>query len=240
MKNGRKKEPKRISAIVVAAGEGRRFGGREPKQWAMLCGQPVVYWSILQFERHPLVDEIVLVVDATHRAKARTLIKNEFTKVTALISGGKSRAASVRRGLARVAPDAEMILVHDGVRPLFEDDLVNRLVAALVTYEAAVPVMLVGETLKRLAGITEVESTVDRKGVATAKTPQAFRAEVIRQAHKQAQKDHFEATDDSVLVERMGLTVGVVLTTYPNIKITLPEDLALAQAIMTVQGVRPG
>jgi len=237
MAKNKRKEAKRVSAIVVAAGEGRRFGGREPKQWTILCGRPIVYWSVMRFERDPLVDEIVLVVDATHRAKARTLMTNEFTKVGALVSGGKSRAASVRRGLARVAPDAEVILVHDGVRPLFEDDLITRLVAALVTYEAAVPVTLVGETLKRLSG-TEVESTVDRKGIATAKTPQAFRAEVIRQAHLQAQKDRFEATDDSVLVERMGLTVGVVLTNAPNIKITLPEDLALAQAIMAAQGVR--
>jgi len=236
----KRKEAKRVSAVVVAAGEGRRFGGREPKQWANLCGRPVVYWSVMRFERNPLVDEIVLVVDATHRAKARTLIKNEFTKVSALVSGGKSRAVSVRRGLAQVSKDAEVILVHDGVRPFFEDDLINRLAAVLVTYEAAVPVTLVGETLKRLSGTSEIESTVDRKGMATAKTPQAFRAEVIRQAHLQAQKDRFEATDDSVLVERMGLTVGVALTNYPNIKITLPEDLALAQAIMIAQGVRTG
>ena len=230
----KKKGHGHVAAIVVAAGEGRRFGGRTPKQWAELAGQPVLFWAVSHFDRHPLVDEIVLVIDSAHRTKARALVKKESTKMTAIVSGGKSRAASVRRGLKKVSPETEIILIHDGARPLFETDLIDRLIAVLDNYEAAVPVALVGETLKRLTGKT-VESTVDRKGIAGAKTPQAFRADVIRQAHLLATKDRFEATDDSVLVERMGLTVGVVHTTYPNFKITLPDDLFLAQALLAAQ-----
>lgn len=235
----KKKRVGRVAALVIAAGEGKRFSSRVPKQWSDLAGRPLVYWALSRFERHPLVNEIVLVVDSTRRAKARALVKKEFTKVTAIVSGGKTRAASVRRGLEKTSPDTEVMLIHDGVRPLFEDDLVDRLVAALDVYEAAVPVTLVGETLKRLSGAA-VESTVDRKGIATAKTPQAFRADVIRQAHLLAQKERFEGTDDSVLVERMGLTVGAVQTTFPNIKITLPEDLLLAQALIAAQKDWPG
>lgn len=224
-------KPGRVAAIVVAAGEGRRFGGRSPKQWVALGGRSLAYWALSAFQQHPQIGEIVFVIDADHRARARTLVKKHFPKVTAITSGGNSRAASVRRGLKKVSPRAEIILIHDGVRPLFEDDLIDRLIGALEAYEAAVPVQLVGETLKRLSG-TAVEQTVDRKGIAAAKTPQAFRAAVIRQAHALAKNERFEATDDSVLVERMGLAVGVVHTVYPNIKITLPEDLLLAEALI--------
>lgn len=231
----RKRGPGHVAAVVVAAGEGKRFGGRLPKQWSDLAGRPVLAWAISHFQRHPLVNEIVLVIDSAHRTKARTLVKKEFGKITAIVSGGKSRAASVRHGLKKVSPETEIVLIHDGARPLFESNLIDRLIAALENYEAAVPVALVGETLKRLAGET-VESTVDRKGIASAKTPQAFRADVIRQAHLLAAKDRFEATDDTVLVERIGLAVGVVHTTYPNFKITLPEDIFLAQAVLAAQG----
>jgi len=227
-----------ISAIVVAAGEGRRFHSSTPKQWVELAGRPLAFWALSAFERNPLVDEIVLVVDAEHRARARSLVNREFSKVAAITSGGHTRAASVRRGLKKVSAKADVILVHDGVRPFFEDDLIERLVGTLETYEAAIPVQLVGDTLKRLSG-DAVEQTVDRKGIAAAKTPQAFRAAVIRQAHAQAEKDKFEATDDSVLVERMGLIIGVVHTVFPNIKITQPEDLLLAEAAYAVRGDHP-
>lgn len=230
----KRKDVGHVAAIVVAAGEGKRFGGRVPKQWNELAGQPILHWTLSGFESHSLVDEIVLVIDSIHRAKARTLVKKAFPKVTAIVSGGKTRAASVQRGLKKVSPDSEVILVHDGVRPLFEHDLIDRLIVALDTYEAVVPVTLIGETLKRLSGAT-VESTIDRKGLAAAKTPQAFRADVIRQAHLAAKAARFEATDDAVLVERMGLTVGVVQTTYPNIKITLSDDLRLAEALIAAR-----
>ena len=227
-----------VAAIIVAAGEGRRFGGQAPKQWAELAGRPIAYWALLAFQRNPQVNEIILVIDADHRSRARSLVKKGFPKVTAITSGGKTRAASVRRGLRKVSPDAEVILIHDGVRPFFEDDLLDRLIATLETHEAAVPVQLIGETLKRLSG-SAVEQTIDRKGIAAAKTPQAFRAEVIRRAHALAKNDCFEATDDSVLVERMGLRVGVVHTVHPNIKITQPGDLLLVEALIAARGDRP-
>jgi 2-C-methyl-D-erythritol 4-phosphate cytidylyltransferase len=227
-----------VAAIIVAAGEGRRFRSRTPKQWVELRGRPLAFWALSVLHNEPLIDEIILVIDAEHRSRARTLVKNQFPKVTAIASGGKTRAASVRHGLKKVSSRAEVILIHDGVRPFIEDGLVPALIGALESYEAAVPVHLVGDTLKRLAG-DAVEQTVDRKGIAAAKTPQAFRAAVIRQAHAQAETDKFEATDDSVLVERMGLRVGVIHTVWPNIKITEPEDLLLAEALLAAQGDRP-
>jgi len=228
---------KRTAAIIVAAGEGRRFGGEVPKQWADLAGRPILSRTIERFEKHTLIDEIILVIDSAHRAKARRLANNESPKISAIVSGGKSRAESVRRGLKKVTPGTDVILIHDGVRPFFEDDLIDGLLELLNTYDGVVPVALVGETLKRLAG-PQVDSTVDRKGVALAKTPQAFHADVILRAHTLAEADHFEATDDSVLVERMGSRIGVLHTTHPNIKITLPDDLLLAQALVQVQGGR--
>jgi len=219
----------------VAAGEGRRFGREIPKQWTDLAGRPILSWTVERFEKHPLVDDIILVIDSAHRSKARRLANNESPKVSAIVSGGKSRAESVRRGLKKIAPGTDVILIHDGVRPFFEDDLIDRLLEVLNTYDGVVPVTLVGETLKRLAG-SEVDSTVDRKGIAMAKTPQAFHADVIIRAHALAKVDRFEATDDSVLVERMGSRIGILHTTHPNIKITLPDDLQLAHALIQVQG----
>jgi 2-C-methyl-D-erythritol 4-phosphate cytidylyltransferase len=234
-KRGKKRVLGRVAAIVVAAGEGRRFGSSIPKQWADLGGRPILSWTLSRFERHPLVNDVILVIDSARRAMARRLVGKECPKVTAIVSGGKSRAESVRRGLKKVTQDTEAILIHDGVRPFFEDDLIDRLLAMLQTYDGVIPVTLVGETLKRLTE-SEVDSTVDRKGIAMAKTPQAFRAEVIHLAHALAKADHFEATDDSVLVERMGSRVGIVQTTYPNIKITLPDDLLVARGLIHIQG----
>ncbi len=220
-----------ISAIIVAAGESQRFGGEVPKQWAELAGKPVIAWALSIFQEHPLVNDITLVIQSAYRSRAQRLAKRDFSKVTAITTGGKTRAESVRRGLRKVPEDAQVILIHDVARPLIPRNLIDQLIDVLNHFEAAIPVQLVGETLKRIHG-NMVDGTVDRKGIAGAKTPQAFRAAVIRQAHALARKDQFEATDDSVLVERMGLRVGVVHTNYPNIKITHPEDFYMVEALM--------
>ncbi len=227
-----------MSVIVVAAGESQRFGGDLPKQWVKLAGKPVVAWALSVFQDHPLVDDITLVIQSKYRSRAQRLVKRDFPKVTAITSGGKTRAQSVRRGLTKVPDEAQIILIHDVARPLVPDRLIDDLVQVLNHFEAAIPVQLVGETLKRIQG-DMVDGTVDRKGIAGAKTPQAFRAAVIRQAHASAKEDQFEATDDAVLVERMGLRVGIVHTNYPNVKITHPEDFYMIEALLRKAGGKP-
>jgi 2-C-methyl-D-erythritol 4-phosphate cytidylyltransferase len=233
----RKKNIGKVVAIIVAAGEGSRFKTKIPKQWSDLYGRPLVAWALTHFQDHPAVDEIILVIDPAHRSRAKTLAKNDFPKIATIVSGGKTRADSVRRGLSKMTRNTNVVLIHDSARPLIDDGLIDKLIAKLEIYEGAVPVTLVGVTHKRLAG-DEVESTVDRKGLASVKTPQAFRAYTIRKAHALAAASKFEATDDSVVVENYGGTVGVVHTTYPNIKVTLPDELRVIEAIIAAEEER--
>ncbi len=234
MAASRKKNIGKVVAIVVAAGTGSRFKTKLPKQWSELFGQPLVARALAPFQDHHAVDEIILVIDSAHRSRAKTLAKNDFPKIATIVSGGKTRADSVRRGLSKMTRNTDVVLIHDAARPLVGDGLIDELIAKLEIYEGAVPVTLVGETLKRLSG-DRVESTVDRKGLASAKTPQAFRAYTIRKAHALAKASKFEATDDSVVVENYGGTVGVVHTTEPNIKVTLPGDLRVVKAIIAAE-----
>lgn len=221
----------RAGAIIAAAGRGNRLGREEPKALVMLAGLPLVVRAALPFQRCPLVEEIVVVapegsLDAVHRWVRRC----SLSKVHAVVAGGPQRQDSVGRGLEALG-DAEVVLVHDGARPLLEEGLVERVAQAAAEYGAAVCAVPVRDTLKRVRGEV-IERTVDRAGIWAAQTPQGFRTHLLRAAHARARQEGFYGTDDAVLVERLGYPIRVIPGSSRNLKITTPEDLLVAEALL--------
>ena len=209
---------------MVAGGSGRRFGGT--KQFLELAGRPVAAWSVAA--ARSVCDGVVLVVPDRPGAAG-----DDALGADQVVAGGASRAASVRAGLAAVPEDAAVIVVHDAVRPLAGPSLFTAVVEAVRAdgTDGAIPVLPVADTLKRTEGGT-VRSTVDREGMVTVQTPQAFVAAALRSAHASAG----EATDDAGLLELQGATVRTVPGDPRNVKLTRPEDLALAEALMGATG----
>jgi 2-C-methyl-D-erythritol 4-phosphate cytidylyltransferase len=209
----------RVWTVVVAAGTGERFGG--PKQFAMLGGHPLAAWAV--DAARPASAGVVLVVPADRLGAAAAL------GADAVVAGGSTRSESVRAGLAAVPGDAEVVVVHDGARPLATAALFRAVVAAVEQgADAAVPAVAVADTLKVVEDGTVV-STLERSGVVVVQTPQAFRAEVLRRAHASGG----DATDDAGLAEAVGATVRVVPGEPANIKVTTPADLELVQGVVS-------
>jgi 2-C-methyl-D-erythritol 4-phosphate cytidylyltransferase len=210
---------------VVAGGSGRRFG--RPKQFLQLAGQPVAAWSVAA--ARSVSDGVVLVVPADASGEIADVAGASAMGADRVVAGGPSRADSVRAGLGAVPDEAEIIVVHDAARPLASALLFAAVVEAVRAEgtDGAIPVLPVADTLKRTADGT-VHSTVDRDGLVTVQTPQAFMAATLRAAHRPAG----EATDDAGLLERLGATVRTVTGDPRNVKLTRPEDLEMAEALL--------
>jgi 2-C-methyl-D-erythritol 4-phosphate cytidylyltransferase len=221
-----------VWAIVVAGGSGLRFGA--PKQFLPLAGSPVVAWSVRA--ARSVADGVVLVVPAPTGSTGDAGLPGPGATgdaafgATCVVAGGATRAQSVRAGLAGVPDDAGVIVVHDAARPLATPDLFAAVVGAVRTgdVDGAVPVVPVADTLKRVAD-GRVVATVDRSGLVAIQTPQAFAAEALRSAHATGG----EATDDAGLLEACGRAVGTVDGDPRNVKLTRPEDLVLAEALVS-------
>ncbi len=206
-----------VWAIVVAGGSGARFGGA--KQFAVVAGRSVLDRSVDAMA--DVADGVVVVVPAEHASTWTTSVRCP----TVVVAGGATRSASVRAGLAAVPDHAAIVLVHDAARPLVPAAVVSRVLDAVAAGAvAAVPAITVTDTIRHRSG-----GAVDRAGLVAVQTPQGFAASVLRAAHAVG----IEATDDAAVVEAAGGTVEVVAGDPTNIKLTLPVDLAIAEAILT-------
>ena len=215
------------SAIIVAAGAGKRFG--EPKQFAYVRAKPVLEWTLERFEAHPEVEAVVLVLPDEQDLKHYRM---RYGKILDIVRGGEKRQDSVWQGfrlLTAAAP--EVVLVHDGARPLVGPDLISRVIAAARAVGAAVPVVPIEDTIKEVRD-GRVAGTVDRTRLARAQTPQGFRYDVLKKALDAARRDRFYGTDEAALVERLGLAVAAVAGDPRNIKITTPLDIPIAEALL--------
>jgi 2-C-methyl-D-erythritol 4-phosphate cytidylyltransferase len=220
------------SAIIVAAGSSKRFGGTTPKQFLELLGKPVVIHTMLRFESCPEVDEIILVLPDLHKAEfVRIAGKYAFKKLTNIIGGGASRADSVLNGLKAVRTEtAGIVAVHDGARPLVTPDEISATIKKARETGAAVLTAPVTDTVKEISG-DKIVRTINRERLHRALTPQCFRYEILKKAYESAD-DISTATDESYLVEKAGFPVSFVEGSASNIKITTPEDLALAEFLI--------
>jgi len=221
-----------VSAIITAGGRGTRFGSGTPKQFIPVAGRPLLAHTIGVFNSAGMIDEIVITVPREFIGHTRDLcVNNEFSKVTAVVAGGKERMQSVAAGLEAVSQWSTVIMIHDGVRPLVTGGDISALLSAVHQHGSAILALPVTDTLKRVTRNMAAE-TVDRSVLWRAQTPQAFRADIIRSAYALGIKKGIQATDDSQLVESAGYSVAVVKSSTPNIKVTTKQDAALVSAFM--------
>jgi len=215
----------RIAVVIPAGGIGTRFGTRTPKQFMKIGRVPVVTMTIGRFTRHPGVAAIVVAAPASHVERTRQVLAPLGRRVRlAVVAGGGSRQDSVWLAMQAVPENAEIIVVHDAVRPLISERLIADVVNAAAEFGAAICALPVVETVKRVRNDV-VEATLDRSELWVVQTPQAFRADLLREAHEKARRDGVVGTDDAMLVERLGHPVRVVRGLPENVKITTPDDL---------------
>jgi 2-C-methyl-D-erythritol 4-phosphate cytidylyltransferase len=221
-------------AIVVAAGKGTRLGGDRPKQFLELGGVPVIIHTLRQFERCKEINEVITVLPADETAGFESLAqKFGLAKARHSVAGGATRAQSVRNGLS-VIEDAEFVAVHDGVRPFVTPDEIDRVVLAARETGAAILTAAVADTIKRVDDSRVIE-TIQRASLRKALTPQCFRLDILQRAYAgldELETGGLEITDDSLLVERLGIEIVSVEGSPRTIKITSLEDLALAETLL--------
>jgi 2-C-methyl-D-erythritol 4-phosphate cytidylyltransferase len=225
-----------VYAIIVSAGKSERFGGDIPKQFVTVFGKPVLAWTLGRFERAQTIDKVVVVASPDFAAMIShdVVDKFGFTKVEKILGGGATRAESVFRGMESLPSYTEIVAIHDGVRPMVRPQEIDTVVNAARHWGGAVLASRVTDTIKLVTGET-ITGTLDRSSLYAASTPQAFQFALIRDAHRHAQAGgkHNEATDDSVLMERMGHQVHVVESIHPNLKITHASDIALFEFLLS-------
>ena len=217
--------------ILVAAGRGERMGAGRPKAFLGLAGEPLLRKAAQVFEAAPSVGAIVAVVPPEEVLAARDLLA-PLTKLRAVIAGGTRRQDSVLEGLKH-APDgfAGVVLVHDAARPLVEVALIEAVASAAEETGAALPVLGLVDTVKRVRDGSVLE-TVDRSELGAAQTPQGFRFALLVEAYEAAFRDRVVLTDEAMAVERLGVRVAAVPGSPRNRKITTPEDLAWAEGVL--------
>ena len=227
-----------VHVLIPAAGAGRRMGGDTNKQYLLLAGRPILAHTISLFENHPAVSGITLVAPSEEIKFCQDDIVTPygFSKVSQIVAGGKERQDSVRNGLRACSAAADdIVLIHDGVRPLLPSKLINTVIATVAAQGAALVAVPAKDTIKVVVD-GRVKQTPDRSTLWQAQTPQAFRYELIASAHEKAYKEGYQATDDAQLAEWAGHPVAVVEGDYRNLKITTPEDLLLAESFITGDG----
>ncbi len=220
------------AAIIPAAGIGTRMNLDHPKQFHMLAGSPLLIHTLRAFLINPHIDRCIVVVpadwlDSTYTLLARYGLDQAKVAVTA---GGRRRQDSVQAGLLLLDDSTDIVLVHDGARPLVSQNLINRCYQAAREHGAAIAAVPVKDTLKRANTTQCVAATIDRQGLWQAQTPQAVRRILLEKAYRESGPE--DATDESSLLERAGIPVFLVEGSETNLKITSPEDLILAEILM--------
>jgi 2-C-methyl-D-erythritol 4-phosphate cytidylyltransferase len=225
-------------AILVAAGRGERMGAARPKAFLVLGGRPLLLRAAHAFEATAEVAGIVAVVPPGEEAATRDLLRL-VPKLKAVVAGGATRQDSVRAGLAALPVDFEgIVLVHDAARALVEPALIAAVARAAAETGAAIPVLPLVDTIKRVRE-GRVTETLDRAELAAAQTPQGFRRALLVQAYERAARDQAAVTDEAMAVERLGHAVAAVPGSARNLKITTPHDLAWAEQLLDGREQRP-
>lgn len=225
-----------LSVIIAAGGRGDRMGAGSSKQLLLLQGKPVVAHTIGIFEPLEAVTEIVVAIATANAGQFQEEVveRHDFGKIKAVVPGGASRAESVRNALAALDPESRLVLVHDGARPLFPPELISDGFARLEDTE--VDGVIFGlpatDTIKRTDSRGRVEATPDRDRFWEAQTPQIFRRIILEEAYRLPLERLESATDDAGLVESIGGRIEMVAGSSENIKITVPVDLNVAEAIL--------
>lgn len=232
-----KKEEKKpvCSAVIVAAGSSQRMGS--DKIMAKLGAMPVLARTVLAFENNACIDEIIIVTRTEKLEEVADLCyKNGLHKVKKIVSGGATRMESALAGVSAARHGAEYIAIHDGARPLVSQELITRTVEAAQKYRAAVPAVACVDTLKTVNGRGFITGTIDRSVTRRVQTPQVFEADLIKGALTKAVEQGLTLTDDCSAMDMMGVKTFAVDGEEENFKITTPDDLVAARAIVENRG----
>jgi 2-C-methyl-D-erythritol 4-phosphate cytidylyltransferase len=224
-----------IAAVIVAGGSGSRMQASVKKQYLVLDGRPIIAHTLMAFDSCAALDRIILVVPGADLDYCRTEIVASLSLVhdVRVIAGGPRRQASVTNGLAALGASEGIVMIHDGVRPFVRPPLMAACLSGVKATGACIPVIPATDTLKRVDGSGVILKTLDRRQIRLAQTPQTFSIGLIRRCHQLANQRGFDATDDASVAEFAGETVTVVPGDRENIKITIPEDLPIARAILS-------
>ena len=208
--------------VLLSAGSSTRFGGTTKKQFYKIDGKPVLYYSLSAFNNSNKIDEIIIVSSEEDIEKINELVKQyNFKKVAKIVEGGSVRQQSVKNGLDAILEKEGNVLIHDCARPLVDDEIINGLIAKLNTYDGASPALKISDTIVKVAN-DEISGYGDRNELYSIQTPQAFRLEVIKEAHKRFLGKNF--TDDTQLLNALGKKVAIIEGKEKLKKITRLED----------------
>jgi 2-C-methyl-D-erythritol 4-phosphate cytidylyltransferase len=216
------------TAIIVAAGSGKRFGSKTPKQFLEIGGKPLIIHTLECFQSCPMIDRIILVL-SPEKAENFPQIPS-ISKLSKIVAGGKTRAESVLNGLKNIPQKTEIVAVHDGARPLVSTEEISNCVEKAKETGGAILVAPVTDTIKEIAD-GKVLQTIDRRKLCRALTPQCFRFDILQRAFESVDLSE-SATDESFLVEKLGVAVSIVEGSARNIKVTTPEDLELVESFL--------
>jgi 2-C-methyl-D-erythritol 4-phosphate cytidylyltransferase len=221
----------KTAVIIPAAGVGKRLPGKIAKQFLEIHGKPVICWTVNRFLSLESISTGILVVHLNELERTRQLFADDqnFRKKFSIIVGGDHRQESVFNGLARLSDDTEIVLVHDGVRPLISQEIITESIRVAADRGACITAVPVKDTVKRVHE-NQVLETIPREQVWQVQTPQAFRYDILYQAHQQAKQMKYFATDEAALLEWLGIPVSVIRGDYRNVKITTREDMIIAES----------
>lgn len=226
----------KCTAIILAAGQGKRMKTKVQKQFLMLQGKPLLYYSLACFQNSDEIQEIVVVTgkESIDYCRSEIIEKYGFTKVKCITEGGKERYNSVYAGLEACSADTDYVFIHDGARPFVTEDIIKRTKEGAVTYDACIAGMPSKDTVKIIDENNMVSVTPERSRVWSVQTPQVFLYSLIKEAHDAARSTSMQGiTDDAMVVEQYKNTpVHIVEGAYENIKITTPEDILVAEKIL--------
>lgn len=220
-------------AIIVAAGKSKRMDNKGDKIFFTLGSRPVIAYSLDAFQKCEEINSVILVVRAEKLEAARNMVQlYSFSKVERIVPGGVRRQDSVFNGLKVISEETEIIVVHDGARPLVTPQLITQTINSAKKYGSGVAAIKITDTIKEAKPNRKVIKTVDRTRLWAVQTPQAFKKEILLKAFEILQKKRKTVTDESSAVEMIGVKVTLVPSSWTNIKITSPEDLLIANALL--------
>jgi 2-C-methyl-D-erythritol 4-phosphate cytidylyltransferase len=218
-----------ISAIILAGGKGKRMGSNISKQFIVVNGKPILYYTLTKFLKCKAIDNIILVLpdDEIEYCKKEILDKYSL-KVNQIVEGGKERQESVYNGL-KACVDSNLVLIHDGARPFVSEKIINDGIKYAQMYGAAAPGVMPKDTIKIKDSEGFSIQTPSRDDLVAVQTPQVFKWSTIMECHEKIKKDKIIVTDDTMVIERYGHKVYLYEGTYNNIKVTTQEDLLIAE-----------
>lgn len=224
----------KIVALIAAAGKGKRMNTRISKPFILISGKPILAYTLEKFEKCKLIDKIYLVVSPEEKeiCHKNIILKYNFSKVQELVDGGETRQDSIYNGLKALDKDADIVVIHDGARPLVEESIIQDSIEKAQEYGAAITVIPIKDTVKKSENNFFISKTLNREEIWRAQTPQTFKYDIILSAYHQAYKDKHLATDDAAIVESYGYKVKLIIGSEENIKITTPFDLIVADIFL--------